>query len=490
MLFFRLGLKNAWRNITRSLLAIISMAFACAFLTYAFSLSRGYAAETSLSYRSILGGDVLAYEQAFRGDGLAEEAAWSYRRLGSSPFTDLEAYHPQLFSEGFLSGTSAIAAFDQERLSELAIFPGVREVSPRYQLPAHTLQRIGEQCLYRETPLRGRDPHKDDKLIRSPEEFLIAGRWFTSEDEGKPVAVVSINQHFFADSHRQKAQVGDTIELSVPAIRMIGHRYELDYEAERIVSLEIIGIIEVESRWLTWNDASGFFKEELYWILDEVQLPLSTWQALWDERADGPYRPEQVSLIMEDLAFLEDNLADLRQAFPQHSFISTVDRAHWAQMNRYNETYAVAAPQRAYFYAETPQTGSFSEDLRLPISVALLLNAALVIAANLLIMVSERKREVGILKAIGASRWQVILMVLAEAMSIACIGGVGGFLFMRIQSLLNQLSASIPIIDLVRSLLFDSALAMGAALIVSVVFGLLPALRMARLSAMEVLRND
>ena len=41
-MFFRLGFQNAWRNLSRSLLAVVSMAVAAAFFTYVISLGKGY----------------------------------------------------------------------------------------------------------------------------------------------------------------------------------------------------------------------------------------------------------------------------------------------------------------------------------------------------------------------------------------------------------------------------------------------------------------
>lgn len=55
-LFFKLGAKNAWRNLARSLLAIISMGFASAFLAYVLTLGRGYSQGAGQPLRQMLGG--------------------------------------------------------------------------------------------------------------------------------------------------------------------------------------------------------------------------------------------------------------------------------------------------------------------------------------------------------------------------------------------------------------------------------------------------
>src|SRR5207247_6507090 len=54
--------------------------------------------------------------------------------------------------------------------------------------------------------------------------------------------------------------------------------------------------------------------------------------------------------------------------------------------------------------------------------------AALGVVTALLISVLQRRREMGLLRAIGASRWHVIRCVLAEAALMGVIGSAIGFL--------------------------------------------------------------
>jgi hypothetical protein len=67
-MFFRLGAVNAWRNLARSILAVVSMAVAAAFLTYTISLSRGYTHEAFSSFRQVLGGEIVVYAQKVQGE--------------------------------------------------------------------------------------------------------------------------------------------------------------------------------------------------------------------------------------------------------------------------------------------------------------------------------------------------------------------------------------------------------------------------------------
>ena len=63
------------------------------------------------------------------------------------------------------------------------------------------------------------------------------------------------------------------------------------------------------------------------------------------------------------------------------------------------------------------------------ISLVIIVISAINIAHNFFMQVTERKRELGLLRAIGATRGDVLLVVLGEAALIGLIGGLLGVLF-------------------------------------------------------------
>jgi len=102
----------------------------------------------------------------------------------------------------------------------------------------------------------------------------------------------------------------------------------------------------------------------------------------------------------------------------------------------------------------------------------------------MLVSVSERTREIGIRKAVGASPVDILVQFLIEAVLLSLIGGLiglaAGVLFSRIMTQSFHLPSAIqPSIAL---------LALGFALLVGVVFGIWPASRAARMRPAEALR--
>jgi len=61
-----------------------------------------------------------------------------------------------------------------------------------------------------------------------------------------------------------------------------------------------------------------------------------------------------------------------------------------------------------------------------PISAMALLAAILVVANTILVSVTQRTREIGVRRAVGASRAQILAEILAESVAIALLGGLAG----------------------------------------------------------------
>lgn len=106
----------------------------------------------------------------------------------------------------------------------------------------------------------------------------------------------------------------------------------------------------------------------------------------------------------------------------------------------------------------------------------------------MLVSVTERTREIGIRKAVGAKDSDILIQFLSEALLLSLAGGLLGIAFGIAGGLaLPQLIADLP--AAVFSLP-QIALAFGVAGVVGLVFGVLPAYRSARLAPVEALGRE
>ncbi|MEI8199262.1 MAG: ABC transporter permease [Eubacteriales bacterium] len=104
----------------------------------------------------------------------------------------------------------------------------------------------------------------------------------------------------------------------------------------------------------------------------------------------------------------------------------------------------------------------------------------------MLVSVTERTREIGIRKAIGAQHSDILIQFLIEAVSISITGGLIGMLMGA--GLLQVLSG---IMDLQLHLSVSvSALALGFSLAIGVIFGIYPANKAAMLKPIDALRYE
>jgi putative ABC transport system permease protein len=128
-------------------------------------------------------------------------------------------------------------------------------------------------------------------------------------------------------------------------------------------------------------------------------------------------------------------------------------------------------------------------------TLSLLLRSAAIIALLvggigimniMLVSVTERTREIGIRKSIGAKSFNILFQFLTEALTLSLIGGiigvVGGFLASYIVS--NQNGWTLIISPSAVVLAFSAATAVG------LFFGWYPAYKAAKLNPIEALRKD
>ena len=119
--------------------------------------------------------------------------------------------------------------------------------------------------------------------------------------------------------------------------------------------------------------------------------------------------------------------------------------------------------------------------------VALSLVVGGIVIMNIMLMVvTERTREIGLRKALGARRSDILSQMLTESVVLSMFGGVIGTMLGAAIAL--TISAFTPIPAAIEA--WSVALGIGITALVGLFFGLYPAMRAARLDPIEALRRE
>jgi putative ABC transport system permease protein len=119
--------------------------------------------------------------------------------------------------------------------------------------------------------------------------------------------------------------------------------------------------------------------------------------------------------------------------------------------------------------------------------VALSLVVGGIVIMNIMLMVvTERTREIGLRKALGARRSDIMTQILTESMVLSIFGGVAGTILGGL--IATAISRMTPIPASIR--LWSVALGISMTALVGLFFGLYPAHRAARLDPIEALRRE
>jgi putative ABC transport system permease protein len=168
------------------------------------------------------------------------------------------------------------------------------------------------------------------------------------------------------------------------------------------------------------------------------------------------------------------------QVLPMRDILDTL----LARLHKDKKDYRIVVPLELLYQARRTQR-IFSIVLGSIATISLLVGG-IGIMNIMLATVSERTREIGIRRALGATKRDIIIQFLSETLMLTFIGGVLGIVLGSLIPFLVTYFGRMPTVITGLSLV----LAFGISAAVGVVFGMYPAYRAANMDPIESLRHE
>jgi len=305
--------------------------------------------------------------------------------------------------------------------------------------------RFGSRTL--DLRIIGTTPHWFE-LIRRP---MIAGRTLTPRDARAKAGVVVLTEYGARRLLATKRSIGQSLRIG-------GNYYE------------VIGIVQSEG-------GQG----------SSVQTP--------DQEIDAYIPIEVARERYGDVFTLFTSGSMLRESVELHQIIVEVESTaqvepvadgldRMLKVSHPKGDYRISVPLALLRQAEATKR-TFNIVLGSIAGISLLVGG-IGIMNIMLASVTERTREIGVRRAIGAKRRQIIGQFLVETMVLSTAGGLIGIAIGLLIPWLVTYFAGMPTVVTAYSV----ALAVGISMSVGIVFGLYPAVRAANMDPIEALRHE
>jgi putative ABC transport system permease protein len=213
---------------------------------------------------------------------------------------------------------------------------------------------------------------------------LLSGRMFTRmEDEAKQrVAVVGPAVATNMGLEAPDALVGENIRI-------------------RGIQFTVVGVLESKGQ------ASPFGNPD-----EQILIPINTGRF----RVFGTDRLRSISVLAVSEEKIPDAMADIQKV---------LRREHRLRQNQPDDFQMRSQADFLNTLGETTQVFTY---LLSGIAAVSLLVGGIGIMNIMLVSVTERTREIGIRKALGATRWNILLQFMIEAVVLCCVGGLIGII--------------------------------------------------------------
>lgn len=282
---------------------------------------------------------------------------------------------------------------------------------------------------------------------------LIAGRYITDDDVSKEKAVIMVSDKMVDSVFGEDA--GYTSVLGKRILVSINNLY---------YSFYIVGVYEYE------EDSTNFSSESDEEVSTSAYVPITTGKAKL--HSDEGY--SQFTVVTNE------TISDVT------TFATQIKNYMNNEFYKNNEDYQIQTTTMSTI------TESMSETIStVSIAIAFIAGISLLVGGIgvmniMLVSITERTREIGTRKALGAKNSSIRLQFIIEAMILCLIGGLLGILLGfglgAIAASVMGYSASAPVVPIIGSVVFS--------MVIGMFFGFYPANKAAKMDPIEALRYE
>ncbi len=312
-------------------------------------------------------------------------------------------------------------------------------------------RRYSENIFYQNTSYTGSLFGVDKDYFDVYNYYIQYGRDF-EENDFKNYKKVAILDSIAAKSlFQSEIPIGKTIEInSEPYI--------------------VIGVVEKNSKFRPVINSISDYTTYMEESNGEIFVPISNWPILYS--FDEPENIVIKATSTDDMARAGKRTSEILSA-------RIVNQDENDQISYKNDDLLKQAKQ-------LQELGSSTNNQLLLIASISLVVGGIGVMNIMLVSVTERTKEIGLKRAIGAKRKRILWQFLTEASVLTSIGGILGIIIGIILSQIISRISMVPVAISIPATIISVVFSM----VIGIIFGIIPAMKASKLNPIDALRSE